>query len=517
MKVALYARVSSEKQDTDLSLSAQLKALREYASRKGYTVIKEYVDEAESGRTSRRPAFLEMMAAAKRKDRPFDLILVWKYFRFARSLEDSIVFKTMLRKYRVQVSSINEPTDDSPTGKLLEAMIESLDEFYSANLGEDVTRGTRESASRGFWVSPRTPYGFRRVKVSDGGKLRVKLEQVPAEAAVVKRLFHGVMEGKGLMELTKELNREGIPGPRGKNWGKTSVHQTLRNEVHTGTLVWGCTSVRNLPPIRVENAWPAVVDKDTFEAAQKRLADRGPRVIHPRRTSSRYLLSGLARCGHCGKALVGQDAKGGKFTYYVCGTLLKRGSKTCPAKYLPAPKFEGLVIDKIKQHILTEDNLKDLVRLVNEEMDTASAGYQDRLETVTSAIADVNHRLERLYDALETGKLNMDDLSSRIQQLRARLKQLNAAKWEIDALIADRHLELADEDTVGQYVQDLRTLLSESSLAERRAFIRSFVKEVKVAGDQVVLTYTIPMPTTGVTEEAILVPPTVQYGGRYRT
>jgi site-specific DNA recombinase len=73
------------------------------------------------------------------------------------------------------------------------------------------------------------------------------------------------------------------------------------------------------------------------------------------RTSSRYLLSGLARCGHCGKALVGQAAKGGKFACYICGTLLKKGPKTCPAKYLSAPKFEGVVIDKVKESILTED------------------------------------------------------------------------------------------------------------------------------------------------------------------
>ncbi|MBU2009843.1 MAG: recombinase zinc beta ribbon domain-containing protein [Chloroflexi bacterium] len=272
-----------------------------------------------------------------------------------------------------------------------------------------------------------------------------------------------------------------------------------------------------MPPIRVEDAWPAIIDRETFEAVKKRLADRGPRIVHPRRTSSRYLLSGLARCGHCGKALVGQDAKGGKFAYYVCGTLLKKGPKMCPTKYLPAPKFEGLVIDKIKERILTEENLRELVRLVNEEMDAASAEYRGRLETVAAEIADVNQRLERLYDALETGKLTMDDLSPRIQQLRERQKQLNAAKWELEALLADRHLELADEETVRRFVEDLRALLGESPLTERRAFIRSFVREVKVTGDQVMVTYTIPMPPKGLTEEGVSVPRIVQYGGRCRT
>src|SRR4030042_1004755 len=103
MKVALYARVSSDKQDVDLSISSQFKALREYAARNAHVILREFVDEAESGRTSERPAFREMVATARRKPKPFDAILVWKYSRFARSREDSIVFKSMLRKNGVQV------------------------------------------------------------------------------------------------------------------------------------------------------------------------------------------------------------------------------------------------------------------------------------------------------------------------------------------------------------------------------------------------------------------------------
>ena len=130
MKAVLYARVSSEKQDVDLSISAQLKALREYAAKNGHQIVREFVDEAESGKTTDRPAFREMISAARRTQKPFELILVWKYSRFARSREDSIVFKTMLRKKGIRVVSINEPAEDTPTGKLMEAMIESLDEFY---------------------------------------------------------------------------------------------------------------------------------------------------------------------------------------------------------------------------------------------------------------------------------------------------------------------------------------------------------------------------------------------------
>jgi site-specific DNA recombinase len=349
-KAAIYARVSSEKQDTDLSISAQLRALREFAANKSYEVIREFVDEAESGRTADRPAFKEMISIARRSSSPFNVILVWKYSRFARNREDSIVYKTLLRKHGVQVISITEPFEDTPTGRLLEAMIESLDEFYSANLGEEIMRGLRESVSRGFWVNGYAPYGYRRIKVRDGNKDRVKLEPEEHQSEVVKRLFSDVLKGKGLKELGKELQANGIASPTGKSWGKTTLYHILTNEVYTGTSVWGRVSQNpKITPVRCENAFPALVSRNDFNLVQNLLKERASAQYYPRRTSSKFLLSGLAHCGECGKALVGQDAKNGKFSYYVCGTLMKRGAGTCRAKYLNAPKFEGVVIEEIKR------------------------------------------------------------------------------------------------------------------------------------------------------------------------
>ena len=113
--------------------------------------FEELVDEAESARTTDRPAFQQMISEAKQKSSPFEAIVVWKLNRFARNREDSIIYKSLLRKRGVQVISINENFDDGPTGKLLEGIIESIDEFYSANLSQDTIRGMRENLLRGFW------------------------------------------------------------------------------------------------------------------------------------------------------------------------------------------------------------------------------------------------------------------------------------------------------------------------------------------------------------------------------
>ena len=228
--------------------------------------------------------------------------------------------------------------------------------------------------------------------------------------------------------------------------------------------------------------------------------------MHPKKVHSPFLLSGIA---YCGKALVGKYAKSGQFSYYVCGTLDKKGSGACRAKYTSTEKFENLVIEQINRRILTRDNLINLVRMVNEEMDSTVNSCQDELNIISDATADVNHRLERLYDAIETGKLNLDDLVVRIRELRSRQDQFQARRIVIESQMSDRKVELTDLENITGYVDDLHELLKEGSLAERRTFIRSFVKEVRVTGNEAVLSYSMPILPEKVTIEKDGVLPTV--------
>ena len=131
---ALYARVSSDRQDVDLSVSAQLRALKDYARANGYSVARQYVDEAESGLVADRPQFREMIEEGSKPKAPFDVILVWKFSRFTRKREHAVAFKSMLRRKGIRVVSITEQAEDNATGRLLEGIIESVDEFYSENL-----------------------------------------------------------------------------------------------------------------------------------------------------------------------------------------------------------------------------------------------------------------------------------------------------------------------------------------------------------------------------------------------
>ena len=307
---ALYARVSSDRQDVDLSVAAQLRALRDYAKNNGYTVAREYVDEAESGRIADRPQFRNMIDEGGKATAPFQVILVWKFSRFTRKREHAVAFKSMLRRKGIRVVSITEHADDSPTGKLMEAIIKSVDEFYSENLAQEVVRGMRESASRGYFLASKAPFGYNRIKVSDGVKDRPTLEVNPVAAPIVKEIFESSRRGNGLKEICKELNGRDITN-RGRRWQKNIVHYLLTNEAYTGTAVWGVKSKdeKAQEPVRVENAWPALVSRETFDAVQQGLHERAPTVQRPARVGSQYLPERSAPLWGVRKALLGPGRK----------------------------------------------------------------------------------------------------------------------------------------------------------------------------------------------------------------
>ncbi len=414
----------------------------------------------------------------------------------------------------MQLISINESLDDSPTGRLLEGIIESLDEYYSDNLGEDVTRGMRESAQRGFYLSSKPPYGHRKIRVMDGNKERTKLEPDPFQSSVVKNMFEDIICGQSLTDIVKNLNSKGIPSPRGRKWGKTAVHEILTNEIHTGTFVWGKNSKRGLPPVRAENACSPIVDQDTFARVRERMKERMPAKIHPRRSSSPFLLSSIAHCGYCGKAFTGRYAKSGRFSYYICGTIDKMGARACRAKYLNTERFETAVIDQLLYVILTPENLTEIMGLANQELDSMVESRKNDLDIICEYIDDVNRRLEKLYDVVETGYLDLADLALRIKELRIRQEQLFAQKSEIENELSEKRVELIDMETMARYVADMREIVRDGSLTHKRAFIKGFVRDIRVTGDKAVISYVMPELPDKSELDLDAVPRIVQHGGR---
>ena len=262
----------------------------------------------------------------------------------------------------------------------------------------------REAASRGFWVASSAPYGFSKVKVQDGGQ-EAPLPRTRPHNCARRRAHLGDGRGRqGILDITRTLNDEGIANPTGRRWSKNGVHIILKNEAYTGTLVWGVDAKDKAEPVRVEKAFPAIVSKSGFRRVNRKLRSRAPRKSHPQRVVSTYLLSGLVKCKACNRALSRQDAESGKFAYYVCQSLLKRGSGTCDAPRLNARRFEEKGVGKIRENVLTESNIRALVKMVDEEMDGVAKKQRRKLETIESELVDVKRRLGRLYDLAQVRK-----------------------------------------------------------------------------------------------------------------
>ena len=239
---AAYIRVSTDDQ-IEYSPESQLKALRDYAGRNDMILPEEYIfiDEGISGRTT---------------PKPFDIILLWKFSRFARNREDAIVYKSMLRKQLgIDVVSISENIGDDKMSLLIEAMIEAMDEYYSINLAEEVKRGMIEKVSRGEPVSiPAFGYDIRKKNYVPN----------PEKSPVVVSIFNDFLNGIGTREIAQSLNALDIRTSRGGLWENRTVEYILRNPVYIGKIRWNPASI-SLPSRRARSCRTS-----TFSAVVKR-------------------------------------------------------------------------------------------------------------------------------------------------------------------------------------------------------------------------------------------------------
>lgn len=304
-KAALYIRVSTDEQ-SEYSPAAQQRALIDYAEKNGVGVLPEYIfiDEGFSGRTAdKRPNFMRMIGAAKSKPKPFDVILVHKFDRFARNREDSIVYKSMLqREHGIKVISISETMDDSPMSILLEAMLEAIAEYYSINLAKEVIKGMTEKARQGgYQTTP--PFGYIMT-----GKGLVVSEQ---EARHIRYIFNEyVHNDKTPREICIQINNMGAKTKRGNLMETRSIEYILHNPVYKGMVRWTPTervrrNFHHPDSIISQGAHEPIISEEIFQAAAVKLAESEMRKRPKARPAAqcKHWLSGLMRCSVCGSSL----------------------------------------------------------------------------------------------------------------------------------------------------------------------------------------------------------------------
>ena len=247
--------------------------------------------------------------------------------------------------------------------------------------------------------------------------------------------------------------------------------------------------------MRVEDAHPAIVSRREFRRIAGMMQSRAPQKVNPRRISSPYLLSGLAKCETCRKAMTAAEAKSGKYTYYICHSLLKRGKGTCTTPRLNAKKFENIIVDELRANILTESNIRDLVKIVDEEMDGVAIEQRDMLESIDGELEEVKKQLARVWHFIaKSDSVDVAEASDLIVELRERKEKLEIAAEEARALLIGRRQFLNSADTIAAFAEDMSEFLKTSELTETRAFVHSFVKKIEVKPGKATIVYSIPTP-----------------------
>lgn len=317
---AAYIRVSTEEQ-LEFSPDAQKRAIKDYAKKNDIILKPEniFVDEGISGRRAeKRPAFMEMIAQAKKKPKPFDIILVHKFDRFARSREDSVVFKSLLRKEcGIKVVSITEQMEDDKFSIILESMLEAMAEYYSLNLADEVRKGMFEKARRGEHIG-KAPYGYELENK--------KLIPNTYESEIVKKIFFMYTEEKeSLTSITRYLNYHHITTKKGGKWRNCTINYILRNHIYTGLTRYNYISTDgytlNAPQewIIAQGTHTPIIEPSVFEKAQQLLNKNTTSSFQNIKAKKIYSwCQHLLYCSECGKRLILHSSNRNHYFSFSC-------------------------------------------------------------------------------------------------------------------------------------------------------------------------------------------------------
>lgn len=419
---ACYIRVSTDDQ-TELSPDTQIAEIQKYAKDHDIFLNKEfiYMDEGVSGRkTKNRPAFQQMIGAAKHKPKPFDVILLWKFSRFARNQEEAIVYKSLLRKEcEIDVVSITEPIDDSPFGSLIERIIEWFDAYYSIRLGEDVKRSMTEKARRGE-MQTAAPFGYVKKKGQP-------MEICESEARWVRYMFQAFADGSSFFAIARHLNSQGVRTKQGNQFENRTIEYIIHNPIYIGYVRWtpeGSTVGKRIwdspATITEKSNHEPIISQDLWDACQDILAQRkANRKVRERPAETKHhWIVGLLKCGTCGSTMTYSAASNG----FQCNSYSKG---TCSrSHFVTLPKIERMVYAALEE-IQTDTAYLEHVKLVTD--------HEDQIHDLQQQIARSETMLDRAkaayiegLDSIEEYKEHKLRLTGNIEMLQRQLSALHS-------------------------------------------------------------------------------------------
>lgn len=493
-QVAIYARVSSATQaKRDLSIPEQIRLIEEFCDKRGWPVVATFKDPGKSGaETANRPHFQRMIQTACSTAHPFDLILVWDQSRFGRSYLDAAI-RAQLREHGVQIDNITNPSGDmdapiTPGGELIESIQGAVDIYARKASTQQMIRGQKAKARKGGLAGAQaTCYGYKQEWESvNGGKPVRKPVLDKPKAKIVREMFRRYINGDSLLGITRWLNESGISAPRGKKWYESTVRKIMSNETLLGRLVYGrfkkvkhpvsrtpVNRVNDGEVIRVDNAFPAIIDQQTFDRVQAILSrneSSRPQGGHPGNT-----LRGIGKCYNCGWHLAHQRRSGSDSWYYMCGREKTNGTTDPACKgILPAD-----YVDKVVAQFL-ETILDTKVSTLRKEIQQFNAAAKDLTglaptEAIDLAIFEQKVKVENFIAAIARGSKSPTILKA-LEEAEAKAIELQGKRDTIAAAVKVPEVGI---DGILAARSDIATALKKGDERRIRTILDALVSEIR--------------------------------------
>jgi site-specific DNA recombinase len=498
MAVALYARVSTTRQaDKDLSIPDQLRQMREWCRRQGYSIGQEYVEAGASATDDKRPVFQQMIADATTKPAPFEAIIIHSLSRFFRDSLEFALYERRLTKAGAKLISITQQTSDDPAGEMARRIFSMFDEYQSKENGKHTLRAMKENARQGFFNGSQPPFGFKKEELDQvaakGKKKRLVIDET--EAPTVRRVFELYLHGlngneMGSKQIASYFNERGQL-LRGAKWARNRVHTILSDTAYMGEYVFNKKHIRTRTA-KPESEWvraalDPIVSPEVFRAVEAKRHQRSPAVTPARIVNSPTLLTGLLRCANCGAGMTLATGKGGRYRYYKCNTRIGQSIGACDTRAVPVEKMDRAVLTALADKVLTPERLKEMLRELKTRLKQAQAGHDDQARVLRRELTELEQATNRLYEAVEKGLLPMDNtLAARAQTLKGRrdsllmeLASVRRSKEVPAAALSAAHVEA--------FGAVLRARLQEGAGSFPKRYLRQFVSEIRFDGKRLTM------------------------------
>jgi len=520
---AIYARVSSDRQKQEQTIASQTASLIDHSQQESYTVPAEWIfqDEGYSGATLIRPGLEKVRDLAA--EGQIECVLIYSPDRLSRKYAYQVLLIEEFARHGVEIIFIKSPRASTPEEQLLLQFQGMIAEYERAQIAERTRRGKRYKAKAGSVnVLSGAPYGFRYIKKTETSSSYYEI--IEQEAEVVRKVFELYTESWfSIGEVVRWLNDQGISTrKRISRWERSTVWGMLRNPAYVGRACFGktesvprqrvtrplrqrggysprCSSNRERPKDEwIEIPVPAIIDEETFALAAERLEQN--KRFSARRTIEPTLLTGMLVCGECGYAYYRASTRTSrrKLYYYRClGSDDYRyiNGRVCQSKPIRQDYLDRViwkqVVELLEDPALIRHEIQRRLQKIQDSNPT-----QKRKEVIDREITRQQKGIEKLLDAYQEGLLKLDELRSRMPQLRKRNEALQSELRSLEATAVDQQIFLRLAENIETFLVRLRNTADTLDVIERQNILRLVVKEILIHKNAIKIRHSIPIKST---------------------